>query len=101
MSKTEEMMKKDVKLNKRIKEILDTISFILYDGGIMKRKILFIEILAIVLSMCSPNPVPVINILSPDSKVCHMPEFTLTVTGSGFVEESQIAFNGTAKKLLL
>ncbi|MCK4942604.1 MAG: exo-alpha-sialidase, partial [Candidatus Aminicenantes bacterium] len=60
-------------------------------------KILFIEILAIVLSMCSPNPVPVITLLSPDSKVCHMPEFTLTVTGSGFVEESQIVFNGTAK----
>lgn len=43
------------------------------------------------------NPVPHISSISPSSKVTHMPEFTLTVTGSGFLKQSVIYFNGIQK----
>ncbi|MFC2155701.1 exo-alpha-sialidase [Acidobacteriota bacterium] len=44
------------------------------------------------------NPAPVLTALSPKSKAAHMPTFTLTVTGSGFVSESVIHFDGAAKE---
>jgi hypothetical protein len=42
------------------------------------------------------NPVPALTAISPKSKVAHMPTFTLTVTGSGFITESVIHFDGSA-----
>jgi hypothetical protein len=43
------------------------------------------------------NPVPVLDGLSPSSKTTHMPTFTLTVNGSGFIASSRIIFNGVSK----
>lgn len=44
------------------------------------------------------NPVPVLSSISPDSKVSHLPSFTLTAAGSNFVSGSQIVFNGNVKQ---
>lgn len=43
------------------------------------------------------NPVPVLSSISPSTQVAHMPSFTLTVTGSDFVRDSTIVFNGIDK----
>jgi hypothetical protein len=43
------------------------------------------------------NPVPVLSSISPSARVAHMPSFTLTVTGSDFVRDSKIVFNGTER----
>ncbi|NIM16500.1 MAG: hypothetical protein GTO45_31190 [Candidatus Aminicenantes bacterium] len=43
------------------------------------------------------NPVPVLSSISPSAQVAHMPSFTLTVTGSDFVQGSKIVFNGIEK----
>lgn len=40
------------------------------------------------------NPVPVLSSISPSAQVTHMTSFTLTVTGSNFVRDSTIVFNG-------
>jgi hypothetical protein len=40
------------------------------------------------------NPVPVLLSISPSAQVAHMPSFTLTATGSNFVRDSKIVFNG-------
>lgn len=41
--------------------------------------------------------IPVIESISPDSRVSYLPSFTLTVNGSGFSEDSVIIFNGLEK----
>lgn len=41
------------------------------------------------------NPVPVLTEISPTSRVQHSPTFTLTASGSNFVNGSKIVFNGT------
>jgi len=43
------------------------------------------------------NPVPVLSGISPDAKVAHLPSFTLTATGSDFVQGVKIVFNGVEK----
>lgn len=40
------------------------------------------------------NPVPVLSSISPSAQVAHMPSFTLTVTGSNFVRDAKVVFNG-------
>lgn len=40
-----------------------------------------------------PNPVPTLSAISPTERVSHLPAFTLTVTGTGFVSGSTIVFN--------
>ncbi|MBN1274450.1 MAG: exo-alpha-sialidase [Candidatus Aminicenantes bacterium] len=41
------------------------------------------------------NPTPTLTSITPGSQVEHMPEFTLTATGSDFVNGAKIVFNGT------
>jgi hypothetical protein len=41
----------------------------------------------------STDKVPVLNTISPDTSISHMPAFTLTVTGQDFVGSSKIVFN--------
>ncbi len=43
------------------------------------------------------NPLPTVTDISPASKTAHLPTFTLTVNGSGFVSSSKIVFNGEEK----
>ncbi|MFA5185045.1 MAG: FISUMP domain-containing protein [Patescibacteria group bacterium] len=43
------------------------------------------------------NPVPVLGSISPNSKSIGSAQFTLTLTGSGFVSTSQVIFNGSAR----
>lgn len=43
------------------------------------------------------NPVPILSSISPSSKVTHMPVFTLTATGTDFVEGAKIFFNNLGK----
>jgi hypothetical protein len=43
------------------------------------------------------NPVPVLSSLAPTSVAANMPGFTLTLTGSNFVQGSTVNFGGTAK----
>ncbi len=52
--------------------------------------------LVIVLINC-PNPVPTLSLLTPDTKVYHMPEFTLTATGTDFSSDTVIVFDGIQK----
>ncbi|MBN1273887.1 MAG: exo-alpha-sialidase [Candidatus Aminicenantes bacterium] len=49
---------------------------------------------------CSPeeNPRPLLQFLSPTSKVSHMPSFTLTATGSDFVDGATIVFDNIEKE---
>ena len=64
-------------------------------------KLLFkfsLMILFVFLSFCSSSDVdsdgdPVLSALSPSSKAVNMPQFTLTVTGSGFKASAKIFFN--------
>ena len=63
----------------------------------------FIFFLALV--NCNPtgengqdNQIPALSSISPESKVAHMPAFTLTAWGSNFVPGSQIVFNGAGKQ---
>ncbi len=44
------------------------------------------------------NPIPVLSSISPTSKVAHLPAFTLTATGSGFVDGAAIVFKGVEKE---
>lgn len=44
------------------------------------------------------NPAPVLTSIYPDSKVVNMPGFTLTIAGSGFINNSMIYFDGSAKE---
>ncbi len=44
------------------------------------------------------NPIPVLSSISPNSKVSHMPSFTLSATGSNFVSGSKIVFNDIEKQ---
>lgn len=43
------------------------------------------------------SPLPTLTSISPDSKVSHMPSFTLTAIGTDFVSDSRIVFNGIEK----
>jgi len=40
------------------------------------------------------NPIPAVTSISPDSAVMGVPDFTLTVDGSGFVADSVVRWNG-------
>ena len=56
----------------------------------------------LILTGCTPvdngdepdNPVPTLTSISPTSKVEHLPTFTLTATGTNFVTNSSIVFDG-------
>ena len=54
----------------------------------------------LVLFRCNPSDNFAIKLtsISPDTKVSHMPSFTLTATGSNFDPDSIIVFNGTEKQ---
>jgi len=43
------------------------------------------------------NPYPSITDISPDAKTVGEPEFTMTVSGAGFVDGSQVRFDGNDK----
>lgn len=43
------------------------------------------------------NPVPVLSSLSPSVIAAHMPELTLVLTGSKFVNNATVSFGGTVK----
>jgi hypothetical protein len=43
------------------------------------------------------NPVPILSSITPSEKVTHMPSFTLTATGTDFVDCSRIFFNNQEK----
>jgi len=61
---------------------------------------LIILVLSFTLFHCTneeENPVPQILSVSPTSIVAHLPEFTLTVNGQGFIEGSAIIFDGKEK----
>ena len=77
----------------------------------MKNKWIFLSLVSLILVFGSctqgdgdgetpppDNPIPVLNTITPNSKVSHLPSFTLTATGSSFVSNSQIIFNGSAKQ---
>lgn len=44
------------------------------------------------------NPTPVLTSISPTSKVQHLPAFTLTATGTDFVDGAKIFFDGAEKE---
>lgn len=44
------------------------------------------------------NPTPVLTSISPASKVQHLPAFTLTATGTDFIEGAKITFDGAEKE---
>lgn len=44
------------------------------------------------------NPIPVLSSISPTSKVAHLPAFTLTATGTDFVDGATIVFKGVEKE---
>jgi len=75
-------------------------------GGVKMGKIflmVFVLILSLTLFNCDPNsgeenPLPVLNSISPVSKVSHMPSFTLTASGTDFVSGSTIVFDGVEKQ---
>ena len=48
----------------------------------------------------SKNPIPTLTSISPTTKVSHIPTFTLTATGTDFVQGAKIIFNGIAKQTL-
>lgn len=62
----------------------------------MKKKSTLLIILIVGLAFMNCNT-PGISTLSPDSKVSHMPSFTLTVTGSDFDSGTIIVFNNVEK----
>ncbi|MCK5057959.1 MAG: IPT/TIG domain-containing protein [Candidatus Aminicenantes bacterium] len=64
----------------------------------------FLFLMIVIFSHCSPspdpvpdNPVPALGSISPTSKVSHMPDFTLTATGTNFESGSRVIFNGASK----
>lgn len=63
--------------------------------------VLLIGLLVIVSVNCKmkeeENAIFELSSLSPGAKVSHLPGFTLTVNGSGFIEDSVIIFNGVEK----
>jgi len=65
--------------------------------------VLFIGLLLIVSANCKMkeedegNAIFELSSLSPGSKVSHLPGFTLTVKGSGFIKDSVVIFNGIEK----
>ncbi len=62
--------------------------------------IAFSALLILSLYRCNPQDetlTPVLDSISPTSKVSHLPAFTLTVSGSNFNTGSIIVFNGTEK----
>jgi hypothetical protein len=59
---------------------------------------LFIFIFLFLLPSCGDdNPVPTLTSISPLYSVARMPGFTLHATGTGFISESKIIFNGIEK----
>jgi len=57
-------------------------------------------ILFVFLTFCSSNDAepdggPVLSVISPSSKAVNMPQFILTVTGSGFGQNAKIFFNNS------
>lgn len=63
------------------------------------KKVLFCFIslwLTLLLYNCH-SPLPTLTSISPDSKVSHMPSFTLTAFGTDFGSDSRIVFNGIVK----
>jgi hypothetical protein len=46
------------------------------------------------------NPLPILTSISPNSKVAHMPTFTLTALGTDFVSNSNIVFDGKTKQTI-
>ena len=60
--------------------------------------IIFLTTSIMLLLFACANPTPSISSISPTAKVTHMPTFTLTTFGSGFIEESTIVFNGVEKE---
>ena len=65
------------------------------------RLIVLVLMVSVTLFNCTTsedeNPVPQVLSLSPASSVAHLPEFTMTVNGQGFVEGSVIIFDGKEK----
>ncbi len=56
--------------------------------------------LLLILVSC-PNTVLTLSSLTPDTKVYHMPDFTLTATGANFTESTVIVFNGIQKSTVV
>ncbi len=59
-----------------------------------------VSIMVLLLNCCKigdQNPIPVLTSLSPGATVSHLPAFTLTVQGNGFVTGSKIVFDGKEK----
>jgi hypothetical protein len=62
---------------------------------------IFIFIFLFLLPSCGDdNPVPTLTSISPLYSVARMPGFTLHATGTGFISESKIIFNGIEKHCL-
>jgi hypothetical protein len=60
--------------------------------------VLLIGLLIIISAGCKiEEEVFELSSISPGSKVSHLPSFTLTVNGSGFIEDSVVIFNGEEK----
>ena len=53
--------------------------------------------LLLILVNCN-NPLPTLSSLTPDTKVYHMPSFTLTVNGTDFSSDTAIVFDGVQKQ---
>ncbi|MFC2155645.1 IPT/TIG domain-containing protein, partial [Acidobacteriota bacterium] len=63
------------------------------------RQVSSLFLIIFIFSHCNPskdNPVPALTSVSPTAKVSHMPDFTLTATGTNFVSGSRIIFNGAS-----
>jgi len=56
--------------------------------------------LLLILVNCN-NPLPTLSSLTPDTKVYHMPSFTLTVNGTDFTSDTVIVFNNVQKPTTL
>lgn len=52
--------------------------------------------ISLLLANCE-NPVPVLTSITPDTKIAHLPTFTLTAIGTGFIASSKIVLNGIEK----
>ena len=59
---------------------------------------IFVILFILTFNYCtSDNPIPTLTSTTPTSKVSHMPAFTLTATGTDFVDGAKIVFNGIEK----